>query len=149
MNGMPTWWLVISGLAYTSLFLVCVALIVAAVYVVKFLNQVAPKIVAIEGQVQDLVKKVQDLTQNLNATVNSVGGRAKGVVGSVEGIAQSTSRQFERFSPFVIGALTAIRLVKALNESRKGKPLAKATSRRGIAKKPAGLLGRVANFVKR
>ena len=149
MNGMPTWWLVISGLAYLSLFLVCVSLIVVAVFAVKFLKEVAPKVVAIEGQVQDLVKKVQALTESLHDTVSSVGGRAKGVVGSAEGIAQSASRQFERFSPFVIGALTAIRLVKALNESKKGRSLAKTTTRKGIAKKPAGLLGRVVNFVRR
>ena len=146
---MPTWWLVISAFAYVCLALVCISLIVAAVFVVKFLQQVAPKVVAIEGQVQELVKKVQELTTNIGETVNGIGGRAKGVVGSAEGIAQSASRQFERYSPFVIGALTAIRLVKALNESKKGKSLAKATTRKGIAKKPAGLLGRVVNFVRR
>lgn len=145
----PTWWLVLSGIFFVMNIVLFGALAFAAIKLVGILKDLTPRIVAIEGQVQDLIKKVQDLTHNLQETVSSIGGRAKGVVGSAEGVAQSASRQFERFSPFVIGALTAIRLVKALNESKKGRSLAKTTSRKGMAKKPAGLLGRVVNFVKR
>lgn len=147
-GGMPTWWLVISAIAYVCLAITCIALAVTALFVVKFLKEIAPKVVAIEGQIQDVVKKVQDLTVSIHDKVESLGGRAKGVVGSAEGIAQSASRQFERFSPFVIGALTAIRLVKALNDAKKGRSLAKATSRRGIAKKPVGALGKILNRIR-
>ena len=141
MNGMPGWWLAISAFAYVCLSLVCIALIVTAFFVVKFLKEVSPKIISIEAQVQELVKKVQELATNINETVNNVGGRAKGVVGSAEGIAQSASRQFERYSPFVVGALTAIKLVRALSDAKKGRSLGKATSRKGLAKKPKGLVG--------
>lgn len=151
MTPMPTWWLVISAFAYVCLALVCIALTVAAVFVVKFLNGVMPKVVAIEGQVQDLVKKVQELTTHVKETVDSVSGKAKGVVGGAEGMVQSASRQFERYSPFVIGSLTAIRLVSALNQARTGRSLKKATSRKGILqkRKPKTLLGKAIALVRR
>ncbi len=144
MTPMPTWWLVISAFAYICLAIVCISLAVTAFFVVKFLKDVQPRVASIEGQVKELVGKVQELTTNINETVNNVGGRARGVVGSAEGMAQSASRQFERFSPFVVGALTAIRLVKALKEAKEGRSLAKATSKKGILrKKPKGFISKI------
>lgn len=142
---MPGWWLAISAIAYVSLTLVCISLVVAVFFFIRFLKEVMPKINAIESQVQDVVKKVQELTVHVREVVDNVGGSAKGVVGSAESVAQSASRQFERFSPFVVGALTAIRLVKALKEAREGRSLAKATSKKGIFRrqKPKSLLARV------
>ena len=144
----PLWWLIISAIFFIANIFLFVALGIAALKLAAVVKDLSPRIVAIEKQVQELVKKVSELATNLNNTVSSVGGRAKGVVGSAEGIAQSASRQFERFSPFVVGALTAIRLVKALNEAKKGRSLAKVTSRKGIAKKPAGLVQKLWNRVR-
>ncbi|RYG22622.1 hypothetical protein EON82_16550 [bacterium] len=143
MTTIPTWWLILSAIFFVANIFLYIALGLAALKLASVVKDLSPRIVAIEKQIQELVKKVSELATNLNHTVSSVGGRAKGVVGSAEGIAQSASRQFERFSPFVVGALTAIRLVKALNESKKGRSLAKATSRKGIAKKPAGLVQKI------
>jgi uncharacterized protein YoxC len=145
----PLWWLIISAIFFIANIFLFVALGLAALKLAAVMKDLSPRIVAIEKQVQELVKKVQELATNLNNTVSSVGGRAKGVVGSAEGIAQSASRQFERFSPFVVGALTAIRLVKALNEAKKGRSLAKVTSRKGIVKKPAGLVQKIWSRVRR
>ena len=146
----PTWWLVLSGLFFVANIFLFVALGVAALKLVGVLKGLTPKIVAIEGQVQDLVKKVQALTASIQETVTNVGGKTKAVVGSAEGVVQSASRQFERFSPFVIGSLTAIRLVSALNQARQGRSLAKATSKKGIFKRePKTLLGKVIRFVRR
>ena len=151
MTPMPTWWLAISAFAYVMLALVCIALIGACVYLVIFLKNVLPKIVAIEGQVKEITGKIQELTASIKDTVDNVGGKAKGVVGSAEGVVQSASRQFERYSPFVIGSLTAIRLVSALSKARQGTGLAKATSKKGFLpkRKPKTLLGKVIAFVRR
>lgn len=146
----PTWWLVLSGLFFLMNIVLFSALAFAAIKLVGILKDLTPRIVGIEKQVQDLIKKVQDLTANVQETVRSIGGKASATVGSVEGVAQSASRQFERYSPFVIGSLTAIRLVSALNQAKNGRSLAKATSRKGILKKkPKTLIGKVLAFVRR
>lgn len=151
----PTWWLVLSGLFFFMNIVLFAALAFAAVKLVGILKELTPKIVAIEKQVQDLVKKVQDLTASLQQTVSELGGKAKGVAGSAEGIVQSASRQFERYSPFVIGSLTAIRLVSALSQARKS-GLEKTTDKgkKGLLalipkRKPKSLLGKVIQFVRR
>ena len=146
----PTWWLVLSGLFFFMNIVLFAALAYAAVKLIGILKDLTPRVVAIEKQVQDLIKKVQDLAANLQQTVGELSGRAKGVVGSAEGVAQSASRQFERYSPFVIGSLTAIRLVSALNGVRQGRSLAKSTTKKGVFKKqPKSLIGKVIQFVRR
>ena len=150
MTTIPTWWLVLSGLFFFANMVLFVALAWAAVKLIGILKDIVPKVVAIEKQVQDLVKKVQDLTANVQETVKSLGGKATATVGSIEGVTQSASRQFERYSPFVIGSLTAIRLVSALTGMKKGRSLAQSTSKKGVFKrKPKTLLGKVIGFVRR
>lgn len=150
MTEIPTWWLILSGLFFFMNLVLFAALAFAAVKLVGILKQLTPKIVAIEGQVSDIAKKVQELTASIKETVDNVGGKAKGVVGGAEGVVQSASRQFERYSPFVIGSLTAIRLVSALSQARNGRSLKKATSRKGLLprRKPKTLLGKVIAFVR-
>ena len=151
MNGIPIWWLVLSGLFFFMNLVLFGVLAWAAIKLVGILQAITPTVVAIEGQVSDLVKKVQELTASVQETVSNVGGKAKGVVGSAEGVVQSASRQFERYSPFVIGSLTAIRLVSALSKARQGTGLAKATSKKGFLpkRKPKTLLGKVIALVRR
>jgi hypothetical protein len=57
----------------------------------------------------------------VKTAVDGVGGKAKSVAGSAEIVATSASRQFERFSPLLVGALTAIRIVKAVSDARRPK----------------------------
>lgn len=146
------WWLILSGVFFFMNIVLFAALAYVGIKLIGILQAITPKVVAIEGQVHDLIKKVQDLTANLQKTVGELGGKAKGVVGSAEGVAQSASRQFERYSPFVIGSLTAIRLVSALSKARKGTGLAKVAPKRGFSfpkRKPKTLLGKVIQFVRR
>ena len=151
----PMWWLVLSGLFFFMNIVLFGALAFAAIKLVGVAQGVLPRVVAIEKQVQDIAKKVQDLTANIQQTVSELGGRAKGVAGSAEGVVQSASRQFERYSPFVIGSLTAIRLVSALNKARMSKVERTAKdSKRGLLailpkRKPKTLLGKVIGFVRR
>lgn len=126
MTEIPPFWLWVSGAFFLLGALFFLTLIIAMVLLVIKVNQLAPqvqetikKVNGLTAQVQDISQKVGQIATNLNSTVTEVGGRAKGVVGSVELVTQSASRQFERFSPFVVGAVTAIRLVRSLAEMRK------------------------------
>lgn len=151
-NEIPSWWLIVSGIFFVLNALLFLALSYVAFMVVKFLKDVQPKVNEISGKVTGLVAKieqvavrVEEVAESVKNTIDGVGSRATGVVGSVELVAQSASRQFERFSPFIVGATTAMRLVKALNEMRAGRSAASATKKGILKNKPAakrgGLLG--------
>lgn len=133
----PTWWLVISAVFFIVNIVLFIGLMVAGFFLLKFLRELGPRLDGLSKRVDDLHGRVIELTESLRKNIEGVGGKARGIVGSVERVAQSTSRQFERFSPFFIGALTAMRLVKALNEFRKGRPLASATKKGVLDRKPA------------
>ena len=144
MNGIPVWVSWAAGIFFVVNILFYVALIVAVLRISSLLRDLRPKIDELSGRVHSLAdriegvaQRVEEVAESVRDTISGVGGKAKGVVGSVELIAQSASRQFERFSPFVVGALTAIRLVKALNEMRKGRPLKDATKKGVVERTPA------------
>src|ERR671916_376197 len=120
MQPVPTWWLVLSGLFFFVNILFFIGIMIGGFFLLKFMKDLRPRMDTLTQRLDDLHRRVIDLTETLHKNIEGIGGKAKGVVGSVERVAQSTSRQFERYSPFFIGALTAMRLIKALNEFRKG-----------------------------
>lgn len=152
-NDIPNWWLIVSALFFVANLVFFIVLAYLGVTLVRVLKETKPKVDEISTKVSALVTKVEqvavrveEVANSVKETVDNVGGRAKGVVGSAELVAQSASRQFERFSPFVVGAMTAMRLVKALNEMRHGRSAASATKKGTLKKKPAskkssGILG--------
>lgn len=149
MTEIPPIWLWLSGIFFFVNICLFIGWIVAIVKLVGFIKTVTPKVNEISGKVNDLVVKVEqvavrveEVATSVKETVDGVGGRAKGVVGSAELIAQSASRQFERFSPFVVGAMTAMRLIKALNEMRHGKSATDATKKKNLKDKPVTLFGK-------
>jgi outer membrane murein-binding lipoprotein Lpp len=154
MNNIPTIWFWLSGAFFVVNILFFFALTVALLRVAGLIKELTPKVnelsVKVNGlvtQVQEVAKKVEEVAANVATTMSEVGGRAKGVVGSVELVAQSASRQFERFSPFVVGAITAMRLVRALSDIRGGRKPSEALKKRNMKRKPArggimGLFGR-------
>lgn len=157
MTEIPTWWLVASGIFFILNTLLFIVLGICAVFLLKFVTGLKPKIESLESSIQGLVTKVhgvadrvEEVAASVKTTVEGVGGRAKSVVGSAELVAQSASRQFERFSPFVIGAMTAIRLVKALSDARAGmaEKVAKKTGRK-VQKTKDSLLGTVLHLLGR
>lgn len=147
-NGIPGWVVIAAGVFFILNALLFIALGYVAFMVVKFLKEAQPKIGELSSKVSALVAKVEqvavrveEVAESVKNTIDGVGSRATGVVGSAELIAQSASRQFERFSPFIVGATTAMRLVKALNEMRAGRSAASATKKGVLKNKPASKKG--------
>jgi hypothetical protein len=101
------------------------------------MQQMSAKVAELTKKVEVLAVRVEEVATTMKETVGNVGQKASGILGSVELIAQSASKQFERFSPFIVGAMTAMRLVKSLNEMRHGKSAMEATKGKTLEKKPA------------
>ena len=143
MNEVPNWmitaWFWLSACFFFLNILLLICLVVAGVMILRLISELKPKIDSLEQNVQGLIQKVQGVAERVEEvatsvknTVENVGGKAKGMAGSAELVAQSASRQFERFSPFVIGAITAIRLVTALRQFKAAK--AKGAERQAKSK---------------
>jgi hypothetical protein len=128
MNGMPEWWIWASGIFFIVNILLISALIYLIFEVVKFLRSVQPKIVALTEKVESIGARVEEVALSVRTTSENLGGRAKSIAGSVDLVAHSASKQFERFSPLIIGVMTALRLLKAVQEYRRGKTVAAATT---------------------
>jgi uncharacterized protein YoxC len=140
MNDVPAWmittWFWLSSIFFLLGIIVLVGIFVAGLKVLQMLTELKPKIDALDQNVQGLLVKVhsvadrvEELTVSVKATVDNVGGRARGVAGSAELVAQVASRQFERFSPWLIGTITAMRLVNEWRaehaKAKGGKPQSK------------------------
>ncbi len=134
----PAWVIWAAGLFFIVNILFYIALIVVLLVVVKpAMHRMSMKLSELTGKVDKVANRVEELATNLKESLESVSMKANGILGSVELIAQSASKQFERFSPFIVGAMTAMRLVKSLNEMRHGKSALEATKKKTLEKKPA------------
>jgi phage-related protein len=134
MTEMPTVWLWVSGIFFVLQSIFVIALTIAVFKLIQAIQQITPKVQAISDKVHDIGDKVEDLTANVKTTLEVVGGRAKSVAGSADLIAHTASRTFEKFSPVVIGILSALRILKALQEFRGGKSPAEATKAKTLEK---------------
>lgn len=132
MSEIPTWWLAVSAVFFVVNVVMMIAIVYLAVHLVKILQGLQPKIETISTRVDAIGQRVEEVATSTQATLASLGGRAQSVATSVDTIAHVASRQFERFSPYLVGALTAIRLVKALAEVKQGRSLAKATTQANL-----------------
>ncbi len=152
MNDIPTWWLylwlILSGVFFLLNIVFFGAMAFALFKLASVVSALAPKVTEMSAKVDSLIHKVEavatrleELATSVKDNVDNVGAKASGVIGSVELIAQSVSKQFERFSPFLVGAMTAMRLIKSLNEMKKGRSAIEATKGKTLEKKratPAG-----------
>jgi hypothetical protein len=125
-------WLWISGIYFIVQTVFTLGLLFALYKLVTIFRQLVPKIAAIGDKVHDIGSKVEDLTVSVKTTVDNVGGRAKSVAGSADLIAHTASRSFEKFSPYVIGIMSALRIIKAVREFRQGSSLADATKQKAL-----------------
>jgi uncharacterized protein YoxC len=123
--SIPTWWFVLSGIFFGLNILFFVGLTIAIVLIVKVLSALQPKLIALETSAQSLVEKVngiaanvEELTATVKSTVADVGGHARSVASNAQIVSQTASREFERYSPLVMGALTAVKVVRAIGEIR-------------------------------
>jgi uncharacterized protein YoxC len=127
-NEIPIWWLILSAAFFVVNLVFFVGLILALQKVMKALETLTPKVNELTTQVSALIvkvdrvtDKVEEVADSVKVTVDSVGGRARGVAGSVDIIAQTASRQFEKFSPIIGAAMTAFRLFSVYQEMRKAR----------------------------
>jgi hypothetical protein len=119
MTEVPTIWLWVSGLFFFFGLLLFMALGVFVVFLIKWMKEMKPKIESISNRVDAIGKNVEELTEHVKATTASVGGRAQSVAASVDSIASLASSTFERFSPYVAGAMTAMKLISGFVQMRK------------------------------
>jgi uncharacterized protein YoxC len=146
MSEIPTWWLAVSAAFFVVNILFFIAMIAMLLFVKQFMIEQKPRIEALESEVKTLVEKVhviadrtEEIATSLKSTVDVVGGRAKGVATSAEIVASVLSRQVERFSPYIVGALTAMKLFKGVREMRappletRGEAAAKDAKKRSVS----------------
>ncbi|CAN5349571.1 hypothetical protein BH11ARM1_BH11ARM1_05790 [soil metagenome] len=136
-QAIPNWWLYLSGAFFLVNGLLFVALIFAVIKMLPARNALTGKVGDLTTKIESVAERVEEVAKNVGETVGSVGAKTTGILGSVELIAQSASRQFEKFSPYLVGAMTAMKLVKSLNEMRAGKDVLEATKKKTLTKKPA------------
>jgi uncharacterized protein YoxC len=104
-------------------------------------------LVALETSAQSLVEKVnaiagnvEELTATVKATAAEVGGNARSVATNAQIVSQTAAREFERYSPVLMGIVTAVKVVRAIGELR-AKP-----SQAEPGKKPKSKLGLILNI---
>lgn len=114
----PTWWLILSAIFFCLQSLLVLCLIGAVVYAIKLIKELQPKIAAVSDKVHDIGEKVEDLTVNVKETMATLGGKAKSVAGSADIIAHTASRTFEKYSPIVAGIVSALRVLRAVQQLR-------------------------------
>jgi hypothetical protein len=129
MTEIPAWWLYVSAAFFIVNILFFVGLVFALFKLVQIVGGLTPKVNAIATRVDAIGHKVEELTTSVKETAESLGGRAKSVAGSVDLIAHSASRQFEKYSPVIVGILTTLKLLKAVQEYRRGHDIAEATTK--------------------
>ena len=123
MNDVPTglietwiWFSLIFFLLNICLF---IGLLVFMTKLMAFMKEMKPKIESISNRVDTIGKNVEELTQHVKTTAESVGGKAQHVASSVEAIAQLASSTFERFAPYVGGAMAAMKLLSGFMQMRR------------------------------
>ncbi len=126
MTEFPSWVVYSAGVFFIVQIVLTICLIVAVIRIVGVVKEVAPKVEAISVKVTEIGDKVEDLTETVRSTAETVGARAKSISGSAESIAQTAATSFEKFSPYVVGILSAVKILRALQGFR------------ATAKKPEG-----------
>ncbi|MFI5386370.1 MAG: hypothetical protein ACHQ50_09645 [Fimbriimonadales bacterium] len=118
MTQIPEWWLGLSTVLMALQCLFFFAMAAAVFQLIKAVKQITPKVEALADRVQSIGIKVDGLTENVKDTMDTLGVRAKNVAGSAEQIAHTTARNYEKYSPYVVGILSALKIVKAVQEFR-------------------------------
>lgn len=115
----PTWWLVLSGIFFALNIVLFAVVGVLAIKLVEMQKEMKPKLAELTTKVNSIAENVDQITKHLNDTLTNVGGHAKSVAGSADHIASLASSTFERFSPLVVGVMTALRLFGAIRDFRR------------------------------
>jgi len=116
--GLINTWLIVSLVFFALNIVLFLALTILAFSLMKWMKEMKPKIESISNKVDSIGKNVEELTAHVKATAENVGGRAQSVASSVDAIAHLAANTFERFSPYVGGALAAMKLFSGFMQMR-------------------------------
>jgi uncharacterized protein YoxC len=140
MSTIPSWWLALSGLFFvlnSALFVILGLFVIRLGQMAQDLkpkiDEISTKVSHLTTTVEGVAVKLDELTVSLKQNVDGVGSRSQNILASVEQISGTASRQFEKFSPLVVGALTVFRLFRAVGDMRKGRH--QAEEDRALAKR--------------
>lgn len=121
MNELPTWWLMLSALAFivnAAAFLALAFGVLRLATVVKELqprlNAIAERVDALTVKVDAIAGDVKEFTEKAKGTMASVGGGTSAIV---RALASSTQR-LERASPFLVLAVSAFKLFQGFRASK-------------------------------
>jgi|SRR5579862_2694960 len=145
MTDIPSWVVVSAGIFFLVQILSALCTIFLIFKVVQTMQELAPKVEAISVKVKEIGDKVEDLTDSVKSTADTVGARAKSISGSADSIAQTAATSFERYSPYVVGILSALRILRAVQEFRAGTQRAGAKGHVETRKRVAKPLAKVDN----
>ena len=126
MNEIPIWWLVLSGLFFFLSTVLCIVGIVALIYLIRLVKELAPRIEALEAAVRELIfkvhavaERVEEVAASVRDTVRSVGGKASHVAGAADLVATAATKQFDRIAPIVSVLVTGFKIFRAVQGLRK------------------------------
>ena len=118
MSEIPTWWLVVTGIAGICLMLFFGAMCFLLVIVSKQVAGLNEKVNDLIPQVKSLVEKVNEIASSTKSTVDNVGGHAKGIATSVDQISTIFAQRFEQFAPILGLLFTGAKVLKLIREVR-------------------------------
>jgi hypothetical protein len=123
MNDIPNWlimtWLVLSSIFFILNIGIFVALLFMMVKMMKLVQDLTPRVHSIAERVDGIAAQVEDIAKNTKTTMEGITGRTKSVMGSVDTIAVTASRQFEKFSPVILGATAAFRVWQSVKGKKR------------------------------
>jgi len=117
--GLVNTWLIVSLIFFLFAIGVLITLLVVMLKLIKMVQELKPKIDSLTSRVDSIGKNLEELTAHVKVTAESVGGRARNVATSVDSIASLASSTFERFAPYVTGAMAAMRLFSGFMQMRR------------------------------
>lgn len=118
-TGLATWWLIISMVFFLFGIGVLITLLVVMLKLVKMVQELRPKIETLTTRVDSIGKNLEELTAHVKVTAESVGGKAQSVATSVDSIAHLAANTFERFAPYIGGALAAMKLFSGFMQMKR------------------------------
>lgn len=125
MNEIPMWWLLLSGFAFLINAAAFVFLSLGVFRLFGIVRDLQPKIASIATKIELLTERVDHVATNVKGftdsakgTMESVGGGASSIVGAISGLTTSSTRRLEKFSPYVMAAIAAFKLISAFRGAR-------------------------------
>ncbi len=122
---LPTIWLVVSGVFFAVNTVVFLVLAVLLIKVMKIMDELRPKVLALTDKVDTLTEKVTDVAtqvdevaRSVRQTVDVVGSKTRSIATTGDRFIAGASMSLEKFSPYISGAFTLLKLFRAFQVAR-------------------------------